>query len=553
MFDAVTLAAVADELNQRILHGRVQEIVQLDAFSFGFEIYAAHTRHYLYVSAHPADARMHLVSTKLRGTGQEPTALLSLLRKYAEGAFVDAITQLPHERVLKIQFDHATEGVSILVIETIGKYANLILLDANNVVIDALKRVGANVNRVRVTLPKRLYVPPPPQAKLDPDGLSQSELGDALAANRGAPLWQVLVKTIAGVSPLLAREVAHRVSSSSPDFPEPEELLGTLSKLIHPPWQPTVAFEDAEPAAFAPYTLTQFTDNRPFDSISAAIEAFYGAPESYAAAKEPLRAEIAETRDRLVRKRDALAQSLPPEGESARLRVSGELILAYASQIVMGQTTLRAETEAGWIEISLDPKRSAVENAQRYFREYRRIQDAAAHVPALLAAANADAEYAEQMLNDLELAENRAEIDVVIQAAREAGLLTETRRRGASKNPSGLAGTHVFQSPDGFTILVGKNARQNEEITFHRAKPDDLWLHARNVAGAHVVILRAGREIPESTIEEAAKLAAHYSQARGEAKVDVLVTPRKNVRRMRGGKPGMVTVRESRTYRSIPL
>ena len=548
MFDAVTLAAVADELNERILHGRVQEIVQLDALSFGFEIYAAHARHYLYVSAHPADARVQLVSLKLRGTGQEPAALLSLLRKYTEGALLDAIIQLPHERVLKIQFDHATEGVSILVIETIGKYSNLIMLDANGVVIDALKRVSAKVNRARVTLPKHAYAPPPPQPKLDPGTLEASKLADALAANRGAPLWQVLVRTIAGVSPLLAREVEHRVPPSSSETQFAEELVRTLRKLMAAPWQPTIALEDDEPAEYAPYVLTQYESTRAINSISAAIEEFHGAPESYAAVKDPLRMQIAEARDKLARKRDALAQSLPVEGEIERLRISGELILAYASQVTSGQQLLAAETETGIVQIPLNPNLSVVENAQRYFREYRRIQDAAAHVPALLAAANADLEYAEQMLNDLDLAENRAEIDVVIQAAREAGLITETRRRGASKNPSGLAGPHVFQSPDGFTILVGKNARQNEEVTFHRAKPDDLWLHARNVAGAHVVILRAGREIPESTIEEAAKLAARYSQARGEAKVDVIVTPRKNVRRMRGGKPGMVTVRESKTY-----
>ncbi|MBI4789077.1 MAG: NFACT family protein [Chloroflexi bacterium] len=548
MFDAVTLAAVADELNERILHGRVQEIVQLDALSFGFEIYAAHTRQYLNASVHPDDARVHLVSAKLRGAGQEPAALLSLLRKYAEGAFVDAIAPLPHERVLNIQLDHATEGVSILVIETIGRYSNLILVDKNGVVIDALKRVSAKVNRARVTLPKHPYAPPPPQAKLDPGVLEPSKLADALAENRSVPLWQVLVKTIAGVSPWLAREVEHRVPTSSP---KAEELVGTLRELMSPPWYPTIALEDGEPAEYAPYALTQFESTRAVNSISAAIEEFYGAPESYAAAKEPLRAEIVEARDRLARKRDALAQSLPDEGEIERLRTSGELILAYAFQITPGQQSVAAETETGIIEIPLIPNLSVVENAQRYFKDYHRAKDAAERVPALLAAANADVDFAEQMLNDLELAENRAEIDAVIQAAREAGLIDKTRRRRASKNPSGLGEPRTVQSQDGFTILVGKNARQNEELTFHRAKPDDLWLHARNVAGAHVVILRAGREIPESTIAEAAKLAADYSQARAERKVDVIVTPRKNVHRLRGGRAGQVTVRNSSIVRIV--
>ena len=586
MFDATTLKAITEELNEKILLGRVQEVMQLDARSFGFEIYAQHTRHYLYVTAHPDDARVHLVTQKLRAsgtasitTGGTASAILLLLRKFARDAFVRAITQLPHERVLKIQFDHATEGITTLVVETIGKYSNVILLDADDVVIDAIKRVGADINRARVTLPRHAYVPPPPQTKLDPDALDAIELARVLDKNASAPLHQTLVKTIAGVSPLLAREIAHRVSvtpalaggarvasreaakqsptgeleiASSRDPSTPlrsaqDALLAmtlqTLAELTRAPWSPCVAYEDGEPAAFAPYTLTQFVEARAFDSISAAIETFYGEAESYAAVKEPLCAQIAAARDRLARKRDALSASLPRAEDVERLRVSGETILAHAYEIALGQALLKAETEIGQLEIQLNPQLSAVDNAQRLFKEYHRLKDALARVPVLLAAANAEVEYAEQILNDLELAENRGEIDAVIAAARDAGLIAASKRR-IKVMPSEPRG---FTSRDGFQILVGKNARQNEEITFRRAKPDDLWLHARNVAGAHVVIVRAGREIPESTIEEAAALAAYYSAARGDTRADVIVAPRKNVQRVRGGRAGMVTVRGGTT------
>lgn len=540
MFDATTLAAIADELNRTILRGRVQAIVQLDALTFGFEIYAAPARRYLYVTAHPDDARVHLVSQKLRGAGETPSPLLLLLRKFTENAFVDAIKQLPRERVLKIQFDHSVEGVSTLVVETMGKYSNLILLDANDLVIDAVKRVTPAMNRVRVTLPKHKYAPPPPQNKLTT--FSESDLARVLAENPDAPLRQVLVKSIAGVSPLLAREIEHRIVSGAPaQSKDAPRIIATLHELTHAPWRPCVAYEDDEPAAFAPYTLTQSPNHQMFDSISVAIETFFGAPESYAAVKEPLRAQLAEARDRLARKRDTLAQALPDENEIERLRVSGEMILAYASHIKPRQTTLQAETEIGKLEIPLDPKWSAVENAQKYFKDYHRAKDAAARVPGLLAQANVEVEYAEQMLNDLELAENRAEIDAVIAAARQAGWLTETKQKIKPK-PSE---PHVLTSCDGFTILVGKNARQNEELTFRRARADDVWLHAHNVAGAHVIIVRAGRNIPDSTFEEAARWAMYYSQARDDSAADVIVTPRRNVHRARGGRPGMVTVRDA--------
>ncbi len=550
MFDAVALAAVADELNEKIAQGRVQEIVQLDALSFGFEIYAQHARHYLFVTARPDDARVHLVAQKLRGSGESPSSFLLLLRKYAEGAFVNSVAPLPHERVLKIQFDHAVEGVSTLVVETIGKYSNLILVDAGGSVIDALKRVSSAISRARVVLPKHAYAPPPAQNKLSPADLDVTDLARVLAdaQHRGASLWQTLVKSVAGVSPLLAREVEHRVSFISPSSfqsPDAKEIMEILGEITERPWHPTVAYEDGEPAAFAPYPITYLPNHQFFGTISAAIEAFYGAPDSYAAAKEPLREQIGAARDRLARKCDALAQEQTQPEEIERLKTSGEMILAYASQIAAEQKILLAETAAGVLKIPLDPQLSAVENAQKYFKDYHRAKDAAARVPALLAAAKAELDYAEQMLNDLELAESRAEIEAVIRAAHEAGLVAETRR--VSKNPAGLNEPRAFQSRDGFTILVGKNARQNEEITFRRAKPDDLWLHARNVAGAHVVIVRAGREVPDSTVQEAAALAAQHSQARGDSRVDVIVTPRRNVHRVRGGRTGMVTVRESKT------
>lgn len=550
MFDAVALAAVAEELKVKILHGRVQEVVQLDAFTFGFEIYAQQARHYLYLNLHPTDARVHLVSQRLRGSGETPSAFLLLLRKYAQDALVDSVAPLPHERVLQIRVDHSEESLTTLVVETIGRYSNLVLVDVDGTVIDALKRITPTMSRARVTLPRRPYVPPPPQSKLDPSSLAAAELAHDLDKNRGALLRQVLVQTVAGVSPLLAREVAFRVHGDVDASAEPgdaAQVHDSLTSLLRGPWAPSVGFQDGEPAAFAPYPLTQYGESRTFPSISAAIEALYGAPESYAAVKDSLRVRLEEARDKLARKHAALASSVPREGEIERLRTSGELVLAYAWQIKPGQQAVEAETEEGKIEIRLDPKRTPVENAQAYFKEYQRVRDTARRVPKLLEAARGQVEYAEQMLNDLELAENRSDIDAVIQAAHEAGLLVETRPRGRVL-PSQ---PHTLQSRDGLTILVGKNARQNEDVTFRRAKPDDVWLHAQGVAGAHVVIVRAGGEVPESTIQQAAALAAQYSRARGASRVDVIVAPRKDVRRMRGGKTGMVTVRRGRIVQVV--
>jgi predicted ribosome quality control (RQC) complex YloA/Tae2 family protein len=546
MFDSIALRAITDELNATILHGRIQDVIQMDALTFGFEIYAQHQRHYLYVTVRADQARVHLIAEKLRGAGDSPAAFYALLRKYAEGAIVNAIVQLPNERVLKIRLDHSSEGISTLVVETIGKYSNLILLDADERVLDAVKRVSHEINRTREILPKHPYAPPPPQAKLDPTLFSVSALVRVLDDNSDSTLWSVLVKSVAGVSPLFARELAFRVAGKADvlcDSKYAEDLAVTLGRLMRGPWQPTIAFEEGEPAAFAPYPLTHLFDLREFASIGSAIEAFYGTPESYVAVKAPLRVQLADARDKLARKRDALTQEQSRAGNVETLRMNGEMILAYAHQIIPGQERLLAETENGLQDIPLEPTLSAVENAQKCFKAYRHAKDAAARIPALLTAAKTEVEYAEQMLNDLDLAENRGEIDAVIQAAREAGLMSEKQKRGKVTQGE----PRLYTSGDGFTILVGKNARQNEEITFKRAKAEDLWLHVRDYAGAHVVIVRAGREVLESTLREAAALAAQFSQARDEGSVEVIVAPRKNVHRVRGGRPGMVNVRDERT------
>lgn len=595
MFDAVALAAVADELNEKILRGRVQEIVELDALTFGFEIYANQKRHYLFATARPDEARVHLVSQKLRASGDSATPFKLLLQKHAEGAFVNSVMQLSNERVLKIEFDHSAEGISTLVIETIGRYSNLILLDTDAIILDAARRVTPSLNRARTILPRQIYAPPPPQAKTDLSALTTEKLATLLDENRGAGLAQTLVQNVAGVSPLFAREVEFRVNEKQSSLLSgargiPALVLETLTQLSHAPWQPSIAYEDyaasargtidsaaneksprasaSEPSDFAPYLLTQSPNRQPFDSISIAIEKFYGAEEQYAALKETIGAKLRESREKLARKRDSLASSLPKKEEVERLRTSGELILGYASEVRAGQKVLKADSGEGIVEIALNAKLSPVENAQKYFKDYHRAIDALARVPALLQAAQNDLDYAEQILNDLDLAENRAEIEAVAQAAREARLIGEERKQRVKVQPSE---PRAFESRDGFVILVGKNAKQNEEVTFKRAKPDDLWLHARSVAGAHVVILGLGRSaassrgktepkpnaksprdaasIPDTTIRQAALLAAQNSQARNEARVDVIVTERKNVRKVRGGKPGMVTVRGERVVR----
>lgn len=580
MIDALTVRALGAELEALLGHGRVQAVMLVAPLTIGFEVYARRQRRYLLASAEQNRPRLYLVGEKLRRAPGTLTPFVLLLKKYATGAFINRIEVVPRERILRIEFDHAEHGISTLVVEMMGRHSNLILLDPGGVILDAARRVPPSVNRVRAIQPRVPYLSPPPQAKADPLALDAAQLLHLLSGANGATLAERLVQTIAGTSPLLARELAYRAAGAADapfDSAYVPRLLGELQRVwTHPP-EPTLAFESDQlagshaeyrratdtslspresprPVAVAAYALTHLPHTESVPTMSLALERFFGAEESYETVKAPYRQQLLAVLEKLERTRASLSREWVSAEEVERIRQKGELLLAYQHQLAPGQTRLRAEVGDGTVlEIELDPTRSVVENAQRYFAEYRRAKDARARVPERLAVVESEIAYVEQIIADLEMAETRAEIEDVLAEARAENLLRDVH--GGKERAVARSSTEprVFTSPDGFQVLVGRNARQNDALTFGRAKPEDLWLHARERAGAHVVILNNGAPVPETTLHFAGALAAYYSSARDETWVDVIVTPRKNVRRIAGApRPGLVTVRAERVLRVRP-
>jgi len=554
-FDALTTAAVAAELRAELLGGRVQRVLLPDRLSVAMEVYAHRRRRYLFASAHPQRARVHLVSEKPRRGVDTSPPLLLLLRKYVRGARLIEVHRPPAERVLHLAFD-GPHGPVTLVVEIIGRYSNLILVGEDGAVLDAIKRVGPEINRYRVVLPGRAYAPPPPQDKLLPSEVTEYRLRQALARwPPDTPLRQALVGSIAGVSPLLAREIVFRALGNVDALVEAVERITPLLEAHHAlttePPQPCVARDDrGEIVAFAPYPLTHLGDWESVESISAAVAAYFGREsEGYRGAKAPLFEAIEAARRRLARRRDRLAEEEATVGEAERLKQMGEAILAYAHQIEPGQSELVVDWGLGEspLRVTLDPTLSPPDNAQNYFRRYRKARRAAKEIPAQMREVEAEMEYLEQLAQDLTIAEDRAEIDAVAAALADAGYLKPKR-----KPPSPPARPMRLTSPDGFTVWVGKNALQNEELTFRRAAPDDLWLHARGIPGAHVIVRTQGQPVPERTVEWAARLAAFYSRGRDDTWVAVDLVRRRHLRRPKGGRPGQVTYRRERTLQVSP-
>jgi len=571
--DYLTLACLRDRLDG-LLGARVQRVVLPDDLSVGLELYARR-RFQLLLSAHPQHTRMLLVPHKLRRGVETETPLLQLLRKWVRGSRLVDVTQPPWERILALHFEGRV-GPCRLVAELIGRYSNVILVTPDGPgqlkVLEAVKRIGPDRNRRRVTLPAHPYQPPPiPPGRQPPTSVTAGEWATILSsAAPDTPLHRLLTRQLLGVSPTAAREIAAR-ATGNPEAPVhsavPEALTATIAELFAPieggrgaassrdgngSWSPHVALDkEGTVLAFAPYEPCQFKRVERVSDISVAMWRYFEprlAAHPYAAARQLVQKQIGRARSRVERALAQLRAQVLSEEEIDSLREAGELLLAYQGQVERGAREVTVPDHAGNPRaIKLNPALTPVENAQAYFRRYRKATRAAEEVVARVEALNADRAYLEQLASDLALAESRPEIDDVYDALIGAGWAPGVERATKAHRSGGRIGGPRRLEVDGFLIYVGRNARQNEEITFARAGPNDLWLHVRGQPGAHVVVKSGGQAVPEEVVQRAAELAAHYSPARGSGQVGVDVTERRFVRRVRGGHPGLVTYRNEQT------
>jgi predicted ribosome quality control (RQC) complex YloA/Tae2 family protein len=579
--DSLAAAALAQELSHDLGGARVQNVVAVDRLSFTMELYAGR-RHYLSLSANQAQEGVLVGEERIRrGVGGTPP-LAQAVRAHLIGARLSAVTCPPHERILHLVFEAAAQRT--IVAEMTGRMANVLLLDENSRILALARPVTAEMTRVRVLLPGRPYVAPPAPDKATADSLSESVLAECLAdaAQNGRPAWRALVAAAGGVSPLAAREVCHRSGIGARTAADPEDaatLLAAFRHLFLPGATPdlvsdertldeadvraSVAYDQERALAWAPYALEHLAaegarlepHSRTYQAL-AAYETSRRGDDPYATARAGVTTLLETARARLDRRRKALArqvEGIDPQHVQG-LRDKGDLILAYQWQVQRGMTKLEVPDATGAvIAIALDPAKSPVENAQAYYDRYQRRGRAAKRVPRKLAGAEAALATLDQWATDLRLAEDRSEIDAVHDALADSGWLPRPpRRRGGSRSQAPRKPLEVISS-DGFTILVGRNSRQNERLTFELAARGDAWLHVRDLPGAHVVVKAAGRDVPEASLREAAALAAWFSAARDAKGVAVAVTDVRHVRRLKGGGPGMVRFEQESTLVVNPL
>ncbi len=561
--DAFTISALVDELMDQLAGGRIQDVIDVDNTGIGLEIYANRQRHYLYMSADQLMSRVHLVEDKLRRGRRRPTQLGLLFRRYVEGGRILHISQPEWERILVIEVE-GPEALVEIVVEPMERRSNILLLQ-DDVILDCMRRVGPEDNRYRLSLPAHKYVPPPPQTgKRNPFEITVEDMVGFFQQmmDKKRKTFQVLTGNLLGVSPLLAREIVFRsegdVNQKALDA-DPDSLFEVIQSLFEPlqdrEWQPGIAEVDGLVEAYSVYPVEYLDGWRPVNSMSDAMARYYGAPvgeDAYKAAKRPVLEAINEGKAKRQAKLASLQRSMTDDSERDVMRQSGELILAYQYTLQPGQTELRAQYEADGPElvIQLDADLTPLENAEHYFNRYNKSKRALDDVPGLIQETETELAYLEQLAVDLEEARNWPEIDDVQQALQSRGYWggKKTKRIGGA----GQSAPIRVVTSDAYVLWIGRNSRQNEMVTFKKANAEDLWLHARDIPGAHVIIKNDGRRIPETVIEQAASIAAHYSAGRDEGKVPVDVTRIKYVKKIKGAGQGMVTYRNEKTRMAEP-
>lgn len=549
-FDSVVLAAVARDVANWV-GSRVVRVAQPTPDEIALDVRGPSGAATLLCSIDPRWARIHLAS---RAPSGEPSPFGQLLRSRLESAVLTGLRQPTFERILICGFQ-TDVGPAELVAEIMGRYSNLILVE-DGTIAGSLKSVPRTKSSVREVVPGRPYVVPPAD-RPSPASLTAQALSAALASSE-KPLAATLVASVLGISPPLAAEVSVR-AGLDPAAPARAQATGAarlwdalqnlLSVVARAEFAPVVYYNGGEPVGFTPFPFSSLLELRPVpaSSMSEAVETVlgrFGATARVADERAALLAVVRTALERLERTSAEVQRAIEEAKRTGTLRQHGELLLAYASMIPRGapRATLPGFDGAP-VTIDLDPALSVVENAQRLFKRYGRVRSARPALEARLRAAAGERAYLESVRALIEQATSG---DDLVDLRGELAAEKYIRARKARPHPS-AAGPRRFALADGTTVVVGRTNHENDVLTFKIASANDVWLHARGLPGAHVILKRGRSEPSETAVRQAAAIAAYFSKARGEAQAAVDVTLRKFVRKPRGAKPGQVTYSHERT------
>ena len=553
--DAICLTAVAGELREAVTGGKVDKIYQPTRDEVVLHLRTGQGNVRLLLSANPTHPRAHLTKIQ-RENPETPPMFCMLLRKYFLNGRILEIAQPSMERLLEFHFETLSElGDRVerkLVLECIGRRANLIMLDGEWRITDCLRRVEGDLSSRRPLMPGLFYQRPLPTGKLDPAAMEHEQLRqlvlDQAPEGEGQDRW--LLDTFSGLSPLVARELEFQGSGSREGLAD--RLCALMQAIQENHFTPIVLERDNKPFDFTFMPVLQYgpaVGLKRYETFSTMLDNYYAQKEARELVQQrgqDFIRSVTQARNRTAKKIANQEQDLCSAADRERMRQFGDIITTNFYQMEKGQTVLRAQNyygpEATEVEIPLDPLLTPQQNAAKYYKEYKKAQKAEEMLAIQLDKNRKELDYLDSVLQMITLSEGDRDLQEIRQELMDNGYLKQHKRKMTSKGKQKIIRSKPmeFRSSAGLTILVGKNNSQNDRLTLKESDKRDVWLHTQKIHGSHVILKTGGEQPDEHSLTEAAMVAAWFSQGRESGQVPVDYTPVKFVKKPAGAKPGFV-------------
>ena len=547
-FDGLFTHAMIHELNQTLQNGRVTKISQPYPNEVILTIRANRTNYPVLLSANPRYARFQITQIPYTNPAV-PTNFTMMLRKYLEGAKLLKIKQLDNDRVVYFEFLTRNELGDklplLLSAEIMGRYSNVILINqSTNKIIDTIKHVGMDQNRYRTLLPGATYRQPPTQNKENPFEQDSNTFEELIQKypNREV-LADNLLKQYQGISRDNALALADKLHSSNNFVQAFNDFLAMTEDPI-----PTMNGN----------SFSIFTDNpndKKFTTLSEMLDVFYHTKANRDRVQQQggqLLHVIRKNLQRNKKKLKKLSNELKATENADEYRIKGEVLTTYLYQIKRGMTKITLPNfydNNKEITISLSNQLSPSQNAQKYFKKYQKLKNAVTFVNEQIELTKKEVAYLEEIQTQIELA-TPADLNDIKTELQQEGYIKKKQQKSKHSSRVKINKPESFIASDGTEILVGKNNLQNEKLTLHTAKKTDIWLHAKNIPGSHVII--KSNNPSDETLFEAAMLAAYFSKFRSSANVPIDYVQVKNIRKPNGSKPGFVIYEGQKTLTVTP-
>lgn len=554
--DGITIANIVKEMRDALLGGRIAKIAQPEADELLLTVKAPSGQRRLYISASASLPLVYLTDENKPSPFTAPNFCM-LLRKHIANGRIVSITQPSLERIIVLGIEHLDELGDLcrkkLVIEIMGKHSNVIFCDEDDRIIDSIKHVPAQMSSVREVLPGRTYFIPDTMHKADPLTISESDF-TALLRQKPSALSKALYTSLTGISPVVAEEICFLagLDSALPPSELSDDLMTHLyrqfslflDQVREEDFHPAIYYRNNEPQEFASVPLTHLEGcaRQEFDTISQVLSSYYAVKNRITRIRQKsadLRRIVQTALERNRKKYDLQARQLKDTDKRETYKVYGELLQTYGYQAEPEAKELEALNyyTNEMIRIPLDPTKTPLENAKRYFEKYNKMKRTYEALSHLIVETRDEISYLESVSNALDIARTEDDLAQVKEELTQSGYV---RRKFTKKKEKFKSTPLHYISSDGYDMYVGKNNFQNEELTFSFASGNDWWFHAKKVPGSHVIVKSRGEEMPDRVFEEAGKLAAFYSKNNGSEKVEVDYVEKKHVKKVKGQKPGFV-------------